>query len=270
MEKKFIGAGLLSGLVAGIVAFIFARIYLEPLVERAIGYEEDRSHAELELTGGDHGHEHEVFSRTIQQNIGAGVGTVVFGLIMGAFFAVAFTVLWAYVGRRYPRTDPRSVAGLLAVSGFVAVFLIPFCAYPANPPAVDLEGTIDGRTSAFLTITLLSVAFMIAAWVLAFYLSPKIGGLYSAIVSGVAYFAAAGIAIVLLPKYDEIPGELLNGNTIVMSGFPADVFGDFRFYSVLNQIILWTVLGLVFAVILTVMGKRQARAAQSPASVSAG
>ncbi|PXW30018.1 UNVERIFIED_CONTAM: putative cobalt transporter subunit CbtA [Williamsia faeni] len=270
MEKKFIGAGLLSGLVAGLVAFIFARIYLEPLVDRAVGYEEDRSHAELELTGGEHGHEHELFSRTIQQNIGAGVGTVVFGLIMGAFFAVAFTVLWAYIGRRYPRTDPRTVAGFLATFGFVAVYLIPFCAYPANPPAVGEEDTIGSRSSAYLTIVLLSVAFMVAATVLAFWLAPKIGGLYSAIAGGAAYLVAVGITIALLPSFDEVPSSLMNGNTIVFPGFPADLVGDFRLYSVLNQVILWTVLGLVFAVILTVMGKRQARAAQTPASVSAG
>ena len=270
MEKKFIGAGLLAGIVAGLVSFVFARIYIEPLVDRAIAYEGARSDAEIAITDGVHEHGEEVVSRTIQQNLGVGVGTVAFGLIMGAFLAVAFTVAWAYVGRRHRQADPRSVAGLLAVSGFVAAYLIPFCAYPANPPAVDLEGTINGRTSAFLTITVLSVVFMIAAWVLAFYLSPRFGGLYAAIVSGAAYLVAAGIAIVLLPKYDEIPGELLDGDTIVMSGFPADVFGDFRFYSVLNQVILWTVLGLAFAVILTVIGKRQARAARVPASASAG
>lgn len=270
MEKKFIGAGLIAGIVAGLFSFVFARIYIEPLVDRAIAYEGERSDAETALAGGAHEHGEEVVSRTIQQNLGVGVGTVLFGLIMGAFLAVAFTVVWAYVGRRYPQVDPRSVAGLLALSGFVAAYLIPFCAYPANPPAVDLEGTINGRTSAFLTITVLSVVFMIAVWVLAFYLSPRIGGFYAAIVSGVAYLVAAGVAIAALPKYDEIPGALMNGDTVVMSGFPADTFGDFRFYSVLNQVILWTVLGVVFAASLAVIGRRQARAEPQPSAVGVG
>lgn len=260
MEKKFIGAGLLSGLVAGILAFVFARIYIEPLVERAIGYEEGRGHAELELAGGDAGHEHgEVFSRAVQQNWGASTGTVVFGLIIGAFFAVVFTVLWSYVGRRYPLVDPRVVAGLLAVGGFVAVYLVPFSAYPANPPAVGSDDTIGARSGAYLTIVLLSVAFLIAATVLAFWLAPRIGGLLSALAGGVAYFIAVGISIALLPSFDEVPGPLLDGNTIVFPGFPADLVGDFRYYSIVNQAILWGVLGLGFALSLTWIGKRAAR-----------
>ena len=259
MEKKFIGAGLLSGLVAGIVAFVFARIYIEPLVDRAVGYEEGRSHAELELTGGSHAHDHELFSRTVQQNFGAGVGSVVFGLIIGAFFAVAFTVVWAYIGRRYPTTDPRTVAALLAVCGFVAVYLIPFSAYPANPPAVGGDDTIGSRSGAYLTILLLSVGFMIAAAVLAFWLAPKIGGLYAAVVAGVAYLAAIAVTVLLLPSFDEVPGPLMDGQSMVFPGFPADLLGDFRYYSVINQVILWAVLGLGFALALNWIGKQTAR-----------
>jgi hypothetical protein len=259
MEKKFIGAGLLSGLVAGIVAFIFARIFIEPLVERAVGYEEGRGHAALELTGGEHGHDHELFSRAVQQNWGAGTGTMVFGLIIGAFFAVAFTVVWAYVGRRHPLVDPRVVAALLAVGGFVAVYLIPFSAYPANPPAVGSDDTIGSRSGSYLTILLLSVGFLIAATVLAFWLAPRIGGLLSSVAGGVAYLVAVGISIALLPSFDEVPGPLMDGDTIVFPGFPADVIGDFRYYSIINQVILWGVLGLGFALSLTWIGKRNAR-----------
>jgi hypothetical protein len=260
MEKKFIGAGLLSGLVAGIVAFVFARIYIEPLVERAIGYEEGRGHAELEMAGGDAGHEHgELFSRAVQQNWGAGTGTIVFGLIIGAFFAVAFTVIWAYVGRRHPLVDPRVVAGLLAVGGFVAVYLIPFSAYPANPPAVGSDDTIGARSSAYLTILLLSVGFLIAATVLALWLAPRLGGLLSAVAGGAAYLVAVGISIAVLPSFDEVPGPLLDGDTIVFPGFPADLLGDFRYYSIVNQVILWGVLGLGFAMSLSWIGKRSAR-----------
>jgi hypothetical protein len=262
MEKKFIGAGLLSGLVAGILAFVFARIYIEPLVERAIGYEEGRGHAELDVAGGDAGHDHgELFSRTVQQNWGAGTGTVVFGLIIGALFAVAFTVVWSYVGRRHPRVDPRVVAALLAVGGFVAVYLVPFSAYPANPPAVGSDDTIGARSGAYLTILLLSVAFLAAATVLAFWLAPRIGGVLSAVAGGVSYLIAVGISIALLPSFDEVPGPLLDGNVIVFPGFPADLMGDFRYYSIVNQVILWGVLGLGFALSLTWIGKRAAREA---------
>lgn len=252
MEKKFIGAGLLSGLIAGIVAYVFARLFIEPQVAKAIDYEEGRSHAE-EMLAGDHGaHEHgEVFTRSIQENIGAGVGTVVFAICMGAFFAVAFTILWAYLGRHYPATDPRMVAGALGVIGFVAVFGVPFFAYPANPPAVGDADTIGARSGAFLTITLLSLAFAIAAVVLALWLRPRLGGLLSGVAATIGYLVAVTITIALLPAFDEVPGPVANDSgQITFPGFPGDVISDFRVYTIANQVILWTVLTVVFAVIL--------------------
>ncbi|MGJ0119152.1 CbtA family protein [Williamsia sp. MIQD14] len=258
MEKKFIGAGLISGLVAGLFAFVFARIFIEPQVAKAIDYESGRSHAE-EMLAGEHGaHEHgEVFTRSVQENIGAGVGSIVFGLAMGAIFAVVFTVLWAYVGRRYPLVDPRLVAGLLTFGGFVAVYLVPFGKYPANPPAVGDDDTIGARSGSYLTMTLVSLAVAIAAVVLAFWLLPRIGGLYALIVSALGYLAAVGVAMAVLPGFDEVPTALRSPDgAIVYPGFPGDVVGTFRFYSLANQMILWTVLGLVFAVVLTRLARR--------------
>ncbi len=222
MEKKFIGAGLIAGLVAGIVAYMFARVFIEPEVGRAIDYESGRSHAE-EMLAGEHGvHEHgELFTRSVQENIGAGVGSVVFGLAMGALFAVVFTVLWAHVGRRHPLVDPRWVAAALAFGGFVAVYLVPFAKYPANPPAVGNDDTIGARSGSYLTMTLASVVLAIAAVVLAFWLVPRIGGLW-ALVSGAAVYAVGtGVAMALLPSFDEVPTVLRSGETIVYPGSPA-------------------------------------------------
>ncbi|GAC69798.1 CbtA family protein [Gordonia soli] len=258
MEKKFIGAGLLSGLVAGIVAFVFARLFIEPQVAKAIDYEEGRSHAEeaLEAAGGGHDHGAEVVTRSVQENIGAGVGTVVFALAVGAIFAVAFTVLWAYIGRRYPATDPRAVSAALGVIGFVAVVGVPFFAYPANPPAVGNDDTIGARSGAFLTITLLSIAFAIVAVVAALWLRPRIGGLVGAVVGAIGYLVAVTIAIALLPEFHEVPEPVTDAQgTIVFPGFPGGVIGDFRVYAIANQVILWTVLTVVFAIVIGVFAR---------------
>ncbi|SDU52801.1 CbtA family protein [Gordonia westfalica] len=260
MEKKFIGAGLLSGLIAGIVSFVFARFYLEPVVAKAVDYEGERSEAEETLAHAAGGHSHgdggEVFTRAMQENLGAGVGNVVFALCMGAFFAVAFTVLWSYLGNRYPATDARAVAAVLGAIGFVAVFGVPFFAYPANPPAVGDDDTIGDRTGAFLTITIASVVLAIAAVVLALWLRPRIGGLVSAVVGGAAYLVGVGITIALLPSFHEVPEPVRNdAGQIVFPGFPADVVGDFRVYTIVNQVILWTVLTVVFALILGAMAR---------------
>ncbi|MEO9328254.1 CbtA family protein [Gordonia aurantiaca] len=258
MEKKLIGAGLFAGLIAGIVSFVFARFYLEPVVSRAVDYEGERSAAEEALAHAAGGHHHgeggEVFTRAMQENLGAGIGNLVFALCMGAFFAVAFTVLWAHLGSRHPATDPRAVAGALGVIGFVAVFGVPFFAYPANPPAVGDDDTIGDRTGAFLTISVASVVLAIAAVVLALWLRPRIGGLVSGVVGGAAYLIAVGITIALLPSFHEVPGPVRDdAGQIVFPGFPADVVGDFRVYAITNQVILWTVLTLTFAVVLGAM-----------------
>lgn len=255
MERKFVGAGLLSGLIAGIITFIYARIFIEPQVEKAIDYEEYRSHAEEKMNvalGGapEHGHEHEVFTRTIQENVGAGIGTVIFALCMGAFFAVAFTFLWAYVGRRWASVDPRLVAGALGVLGWVAVIGVPFFVYPPNPPAVGDEDTIGARSGSYLTITAVSVVAMILAVWVTFALWDRFGGLISGIFSGVGFLIVVTIAAALLPTFKEIPGPVEHDGTIFGAGFPGQVVADFRVYAIANQVILWSVLVLVFCLIL--------------------
>ena len=262
MEKKFIGAGLLAGLIAGIVSFVFARFYLEPVVAKAIDYEGARSEAEEALAhaaepgGHTHGEGGELFTRAMQENLGAGVGNVVFAVCMGAFFAVAFTVLWSHLGSRHPATDPRAVAGVLGAIGFVAVFAVPFFAYPANPPAVGDDDTIGERTGAFLTISVASVILAIVAVVLALWLRPRIGGFVSAVAAVAAYLAGVAIVLAFLPSFAEVPEPVRNdAGQIVFPGFPGDVIGDFRVYAIANQVILWTVLTVVFALLLGAMAR---------------
>ena len=38
MEKQIIGRGMLAGVAGAVSAFVFARIFLEPVIERAIAY----------------------------------------------------------------------------------------------------------------------------------------------------------------------------------------------------------------------------------------
>lgn len=271
MERKFVGAGLLSGLVAGIIAFIYARIFIEPQVAKAIDYEEYRSHAEEAMTaalGGGaagHSHEHELFTRSVQENIGAGIGTVVFALCIGAFFAVAFTFLWTYVGRRWAAADPRLVAGALGVIGFVAVIGVPFFVYPPNPPAVGEEDTIGSRSASYLTITIVSVVVAILAVWITMALWDRLGGLLSGVLTSIGYLVAMTIAALLLPTFQEVPGPVESGGTIYGAGFPGQVVADFRVYAIANQVILWAVLVTVFCLILGAMMRRSTPADEQSA-----
>ncbi|MBM7366679.1 CbtA family protein [Gordonia hydrophobica] len=257
MERKITGIGVLAGLIAGVVAFVYARIFIEPQVARAIDYEDERSHAESMITG-EHGHEHELFTRSVQENIGAGIGTVIFAVAMGAFFAVAFVVLWSYLGRHRPSTDPRFAAIGLAAAAFVAVIGVPYFVYPPNPPAVGDEDTIGARSGAYLTLTLVSVALMVAAAALYFWLADRIGGLQSGLAAAVVYLVGVTITSALLPSFAEIPGPVMDGDRIVGAGFPGQVVADFRVYAIANQVLLWTVLTAVFVALLGRMARREA------------
>ncbi|OBB57794.1 hypothetical protein A5757_18315 [Mycobacterium sp. 852013-51886_SCH5428379] len=85
---------LVPGAVAGLVCFAFSRVKIEPLIGTAVAYEGEREHVESQLAGGDHhAHGHELFTRAVQENAGAGVGIVAFGVIMSVLFAVAYTVI---------------------------------------------------------------------------------------------------------------------------------------------------------------------------------
>ncbi|MFT4127043.1 MAG: CbtA family protein [Gordonia sp. (in: high G+C Gram-positive bacteria)] len=262
MERTFVGAGLFAGLIAGIITFIYARIFIEPLTATAIDYEEYRAHAEARMAEAvdhvhGHGPEHELFSRVVQENVGAAVGTIVFAIAIGAFFAVAFTVVWAYVGRRRPSIDPRGVAAALGVIGFIAVIGIPFVVYPPNPPAVGESATIGERSGSFLTITIASILLMSLAVTLTCHLWDRIGGLVSGIVSSLAYLFAIVVVTLFLPGAEETPGPVEHDGVIYGAGFPAQVLGDFRVYAIVNQVILWTVLVTVFCLLYGVIARRR-------------
>ena len=250
MEKKYIRIGVASGLVAGLASFAYARLEVSPLIDQAIDYEEDRSHAEAALTG-EHGHGHEVFTRALQENVGAGVGTLVFGLVMGALFAVAFSVLMAVLRRRAMPVDARAAAALLAVAAFVSTTVIPSLAYPPNPPGVGVEDTIGDRTTAYLVIVVVSVVLAATAASAALHLTPRLGGWQSGIAATAGYLAATAAAAALMPSFHEVPGPMagLDGET-VFPGFPAEVLSDFRIDSLLTQAILWSVIAAGFAVML--------------------
>src|SRR6185436_525177 len=136
MENKLILRGILAGAVGGVLAVLFARILAEPQIQAAIDYESGRDEAQeaLDKAAGlavsEHGHD--IFSRAIQANLGIGVGMIALGIALGALFAVAYAICLGRVGG----VRPRQLALLVAAGAFVAVYLVPFLKYPANPPAV--------------------------------------------------------------------------------------------------------------------------------------
>ncbi|WP_329128772.1 CbtA family protein [Streptomyces sp. NBC_01476] len=262
MEKKLILRGLLAGAVGGLLAFLFARIFAEPQIGRAIDYESGRDAAQAaldkaagipaEAAGPD------LFSRTIQADVGIGVGMIVFGMAMGALFAVAYAICLGRVGA----LRARNLALVVAAGGFLGMYLVPFLKYPANPPAIGHEETIKARSGLYLTMVVCSVVFLIGAAWLGKRLQARFGNWNAVLLAGAAFVVAIGVVMLLLPSFGhlgynrehfgdhatETPLPLTDGKgTIVYPGFPADVLFSFRFYSVAAQLLLWTAIGLVFA-----------------------
>jgi hypothetical protein len=262
MEKKLIARGLLAGAIAGMLAFIFARIFAEPVINQAVNYQSGRDAmvAALDKAAGLPAPPAgpDIFSRTIQANIGTGAGMIAFGAAMGALFAVAYSLCLGRVGN----VRPRPLALVLAAGGFLGIYLVPFVKYPANPPSIGHPETIRQRGGYYLLMVLASVALLIAAVWLGQRLRARFGTWNAALLAGGAFVVAAGVVMALLPQLGhlavneqtygnhatETPLPLTNSKgTIVYPGFPADVLFNFRLYSVAAQLLLWSVIGLLFA-----------------------
>jgi hypothetical protein len=257
METKLIVRGLLAGALGGLLAFVFARIFAEPQIQAAIDYESGRDAAQNALNHTADPAGPEVFSRAIQANLGIGVGMVLFGVAMGALFAVVYTVLLGRVGR----IRARVLALLVAGGGFLTLYLVPFVKYPANPPAIGHEETISVRSGLYLIMVAGSILFLLGALWLGRRLAPRVGNWNAILIAAAGFVVLAGILMAVLPPLGHLSANVAEygvqntetplplkspDGTIVYPGFPADTLFEFRFYSLAAQLILWTTIGLVF------------------------
>ena len=223
MEKRIIARGLLAGAIGSVAAFVFARTFVEPVIDKAIGYEEAQA--------GGHEHGIELFSRGVQANIGMGFGVLAFGVAMGALFAVAYCVVYGRVN-----LSPRLLSVVLAGGMFLSLYVIPFLKYPPNPPAVSLDETIRQRTLLYLLMVVLSAALLAGAVVLGRNLVERFGAWSATLIAAASYVVAIAIVMLVLPTIDETPDD-----------FPADVLYEFRLYSLGTQFVLWAIIAVVFA-----------------------
>jgi hypothetical protein len=246
VEKRLIARGLLAGAVAAVLAFVFARLFAEPVIGRAIEFEDGRT--DVERAHGVHEHSVELFTRGVQANAGLGFGVLIFGVAMGALFALLFCVVYGRAGGRAKNPAPRLLSVLLAAGAFGALYLVPFVKYPPNPPSVGRVDTIGMRTGWYLVMVLASVVLAIAAVWLARRLDARLGAWNGRLLAAGAYLVAIALVMVLLPIVDETPEPLRDASgAIIYPGFPADVLYEFRLVSLGTQLVLWVTIGLVFA-----------------------
>lgn len=262
MEKQIIWRGLLAGAAAGVLAFLFARVFVEPQIDLAIGYEDGvgGAHEAIEAAAGaaahSHGEDGGGFSRAIQMNIGMGLGVLLFSLAIAALFAVVFAVTYGRVGAISARLLSLYVAGGMLLS----LYIVPSLKYPASPPALSLDQTIQQRTLLYLAMTVLSAALLVGAVALGRRWAPRLGSWNATLAASAAYIVAVAVVMLILPTIDETPGPLVDdAGVIVYEGFPADVLYEFRLYSFGTQLVIYATIGLVFAAMASKLldGKRQ-------------
>ena len=110
MEKQIIGRGLLAGAVAGVLAFVFAKIFLEPVIGRAIDFEDGTSAAHEAMEAATRRAQPRRGRRAVQPRHPVddrhGLRRAAVRVAMGALFAVVFAVALR-PGRQ--RLGPRAV-----------------------------------------------------------------------------------------------------------------------------------------------------------------
>lgn len=251
MEKQIIGRGLLAGLVAGLLAFVWAKVMIEPIIDRAIEFEDGtaEAHEMLEHAAGGHSHGEEggeLFTRAVQSGLGLGVGIVLFAMAMAALAAVVFCVLYARTA-----LSARSLAVLVSAGMLVSLWIVPGLKYPPNPPATSIDETIRERAFLYLLMVVISGALLVAAIVFGHKIAEKSGAWNGVLAGAGAYIVTVGIAILALPTIDEVPGPITDDSgTIIFEGFPAEELWDFRVYVLGTQLIMWVTIAVVFSALV--------------------
>jgi predicted cobalt transporter CbtA len=243
MVRDLLIHGMLAGLVAGLLAFGFARIFGEPEIDRAIAFEQhagasasQHEHATAQDQDAATAQEAEpedgpLVSRKVQKTVGLLTAVVVYGAAMGGLFALAFAFLYGRVGA----VGPRTLALLLAIAAFGALYYVPSLKYPANPPAIGNWLTIGNRTGLYFLMLLISLGGLVAAVATGRRLAETYGGLNGTLIGAGLFVGIIAIAQLALPDINEVPPD-----------FPAVVLWKFRMASLGMQALMWAALGLLF------------------------
>jgi hypothetical protein len=243
--RNLLVRGMLAGLVAGLLALVVAYFLGEPNVDKAIGFEEAHAHE----------HEMEIVSRGLQSTAGLATGVLVYGVAFGGIAALAYCFALGRVGR----FGPRATALLLSGCALLAVYVVPFLKYPANPPAVGNADTIGRRTTLYFLMMVLSVLLAVATTILGKRLAPRLGNWYATVAAVAAFALLIGLAFAFLPVVNEVP-----------QNFPATVLWRFRLSALAIQITLWGAFGLAFGELAErQLNPEPAKAAAPPAVTAA-
>src|SRR5215203_1270833 len=195
--RDFLVRGLLAGLFAGLVAFGVAYVVGEPSVNAAIAIEESAGsgHDQVEEPAANEDSHVTEVPRSLQSTLGLLTASTVAGVTLGGLVGV----ISALALGRFGRLGVRGVSLSTAAIGFVSVSLVPFVAYPPNPPAVGDPDTIGARTALFFIMLAISIIGAATAVLVGRKLAARWGAWYATLSAIGGYLLVTLSAVALLP-----------------------------------------------------------------------
>ena len=187
--------------------------------------------------------------RSLQSTAGLLTATAVAGTTLGGLVGVLSALALGRFGGLGVRGSTLLVTGI----GFVSLYVLPFVAYPPNPPAVGSADTIGTRTVLYLAAVAISVIAAIAA-----------------VLVGRRLAAADRHLVGRAGRDRRLPAGRAGGDRAAprpttrcrRSSRPSVLYA-FRTGSFVTSLALWAVLGVVLAELAHRLVRASGRAAQA-------
>ena len=226
MVKNLLVRGMLLGILAGILSFGFLKIVGEPAVDRAIAFETAMDEAKEKAKGRRgrrKGHvdakedsEPELVSR---RRSGRHRAVHRGNRLQYGFRRIVRTCLCALL-RAHGLFDQNNRRSARTFGHCRPVYVIPNLKYRQTRRRSATRRLSHSGRSFISAIIAISLAAMIAAWMLRNRLAPRLGGWNSAIIAAAAYLVVMIVVSLALPGINEVP-----------EAFPAVLLWQFRMAS---------------------------------------
>ena len=200
----FLAIVLASGALAGTIHGIANLAIVEPYLDIAIGIENQHMFASGEEKDTPQFWVEYDSYRNWQKG-----GQVLAGAILGTSMGALFGIVYALSKNSLPGKNNLQKSFVLAGVMWLAIYVIPFLKYPANPPTVGDPETVVLRSILYLSFIAIS-----GFGVVGFYQLYKRLKQNTRVLAFAGYVVFVGIVFVLMPPNpDEIsaPMDLVNG-----------------------------------------------------------